>query len=484
MPLHHIGELQHRHLGIVAPVFLHQFHLESLGHASYLIGDESTGKALVLDPQRDVRAYFRVAREHGSRIAFAIDTHGHNDYLSGISEIAARAPGLSVLASAEGEFGYDHRPVRDGEVIEMGDVAFEVLHTPGHTPEHVSLLLRDRAVGDDPAVLLSGGALLVGDVARPDLLGGAAQTREGAAAMCEMLQTKILELPDHVEVFPTHVAGSLCGANIGARLSTTIGYERRTNPMLRRITSEDIFVRECLDLQDLPAVPPYWKRMRPENMAGPALLGMLAEPPALDVEQVAELQAKGALVLDTRQPESFAGGHVPGALNVGLGSSFSTWAGTVVPEGADVVLVLDRADDLWEATWQLLRIGYRSPIGWLSGGIADWRTSGHRIATLGQLSVHGARDRVATGELVLLDVRQPGEWRVGHAEGATFLTAAELPSRLDEVSRDRPVAVICGSGFRSSVATSLLVAEGRDAVTVVGGMTAWKAAGLPVVPEP
>jgi hydroxyacylglutathione hydrolase len=465
-------------------VFLHQFHLESLGHASYLVGDEQTGEALVLDPQRDVRAYFEVAREHGSRIAYAIDTHGHNDYLSGLSEIAARAPGLTVLASAEGSFGYEHRAVKDGETVEMGDVAFEVMHTPGHTPEHVSLLVHDRTVGEDPAVLLSGGALLVGDVARPDLLGGPAQTRESAATMCEMLQTKILELPDHVEVFPTHVSGSLCGANIGARLSTTIGYERRTNPMLRRITSEDIFVRECLDLQDLPAVPPYWKRMRPQNLAGPELLDVLAEPPALDVEQVSDLQAGGAVVLDTRQPESFAGGHVPGALNVGLGSSFSTWAGTVLPDGADVVLVLDRADDLWEATWQLLRIAYRAPVGWLSGGLADWRTSGHRIATLDQLSVHEARDRAAAGEVTLLDVRQPAEWRSGHAEHATFLTAAELPERLDQVPPGRPIAVVCGSGFRSSVATSLLVANGRDAVTVVGGMTAWKAAGLPVVSSP
>ena len=218
-------------------MFLRQFHLESLGHASYLIGDEVTGDALVLDPQRDVRAYFDAARDRGFRVAYAIDTHGHNDYLSGISEVVARAPGVTVLASAQGEYGYDHRGVRDGEIVEMGDVAFEVMHTPGHTPEHVSLVVRDRAVGDDPALLLSGGALLVGDVARPDLLGDAERTRESAVAMCEMLRSKILGLPDHVEVFPTHVAGSLCGGNIAARLSTTIGYERRTNPMLRRLTS-------------------------------------------------------------------------------------------------------------------------------------------------------------------------------------------------------------------------------------------------------
>lgn len=462
---------------------LRQFHLRSLGHASYLIGDEATGEALVLDPQRDVRGYFEAAREQGLRITYAIDTHGHNDYVSGISEVIARAPGLTVLASAEGQFGYQHRAVRDGETIEMGDVAFEVLHTPGHTPEHVSLLVHDRAVGDDPAVLLSGGALLVGDVARPDLLGSAAEIRANAAAMCEMLRTKILELPDHVEVFPTHVAGSLCGRSIGARLSTTIGYERRTNPTLRRLTSEDVVVRECLDLEDLPAVPPYWRRMRGQNLAGPELLGTLAEPPALDVEHVAKLQEGGAVVLDARQPESFAGGHIPGALNVGLGTSFSTWAGTVVPEGAEVALVLDRAEDLWEATWQLLRTGYRPPAGWLGGGMTAWRTSGRPIATLDQLTVHEAEERVSQGEVVLLDVRQPGEWHAGHVPDARFLTAAELPARLDEVPRDRPIAVVCGSGFRSSVAASLLKAEGRSVATVVGGMTAWRAAGLPVIGE-
>ena len=195
----------------------------------------------------------------------------------------------------------------------MGDVGFEVLHTPGHTPEHVSLLIHDRSVGEEPAALLSGGALLVGDVARPDLLGGAAPTREGAAAMCETLRTKILTLPDHVEVFPTHVAGSLCGGHIGERLSTTIGYERRTNPLLARITSEDVFVRECLDLANLPAVPPYWPRMRGQNLAGPASVGTVAEPPALTVEAFEKLRDGGAVVLDGREPEAFAGGHDPGS---------------------------------------------------------------------------------------------------------------------------------------------------------------------------
>ena len=464
---------------------LEQFHLENLGHASYLVGDDSSGEALILDPQRDVRPYLATARARGLRIAYVIDTHGHNDYLSGISEVVANVPDVTVLAPATGEYGYDHRPVRDGEFVEMGDVAFEVLHTPGHTPEHVSLLIRDRSVGEEPAALLSGGALLVGDVARPDLLGGAAQTREGAAAMCETLQTKILTLPDHVEVFPTHVAGSLCGGHIGQRLSTTVGYERRTNPILARLTSEDLFVRECLDLANLPAVPPYWPRMRGQNMAGPVLVGTVAEPPALTVEAFVKLRDGGAVVLDGREPEAFAGGHVPKSLNVGVGGSFPTWAGTVLPEGAEVLLVLDRSEDLMEATWDLLRIGYRPPVGWLADGMSAWRTSGHETDRLEQISVHELRRLLDEDAVELLDVRQPDEWAEGHIEGATFVTGGQLPSRLDEVpDDDRPLAVVCGSGFRSVVSSSLLRSKGRERVlSVVGGMDAWTAAGLPTVSE-
>lgn len=461
---------------------LRQFHLESLGHASYLVGDEATGDALVLDPKRDVEDYLRVARERGFRLAYVIDTHGHNDYLSGISELIARAPGIRPLAPALGTYGYDHRPLRHGEIVEMGDVAFEVLHTPGHTPEHVSLLIRDRAVGDEPAALLAGGALLVNDVARPDLLGSDERTRESAEAMRTMLRDVILTLPDHVEVFPTHVAGSLCGGNIGARLSTTVGYERRTNPVLRRVL-EDRPLDEVFGLDTLPAVPPYWRRMRAQNMAGPAPLGVVAEPPALTVDHVEKLMDGGAVVLDARQPEAFAGLHLPGSVNVGLGTSFATWAGTVLPEGADVVLVLDRPEDLWEATWQLLRIGYAPPAGWLAGGAAAWRTSGREVASLPQVTAQEAADALARGELRVLDVRQPAEWAEGHVDGATFVTGGELPSRLADLPAPdgRPLAVMCGSGFRSSVMTSVLRANGRDdAVNLIGGAEAWRAAGLPV----
>ncbi|PXY22632.1 MBL fold metallo-hydrolase [Prauserella muralis] len=462
-------------------MWFQQFYLESLGHASYLVGDERTGQALVFDPRRDVGGYHEAARRRGLRIAYACDSHGHNDYLSGLGELAGSANPPQLWGSAQGELGYAHRALADGEQIEFGDVGIEVLHTPGHTPEHISLLVYDRATSaDTPVLLLSGGALLVGDLARPDLLGGEEQARRHAEQFCDTIQRTLLPLPDHVEVFPTHVAGSLCGGNIGSRLSTTVGYEKQTNPTLAEVVERDEFVRECLRLDNLPAVPPYWRRMRERNLRGVEPLGAPAEPPALRPDDVAVAVEDGALVLDTRSPEAFGASHLPGAVNVGLGSSFATWAGTALPADADVVLVLDRDADLWEATWQLLRIGYREPRGWLAGGMTAWRTSARAIESIPQITVHELREELERDSVTLLDVRQPSEWASGHAEGAMFITGAELPDRLGEVPAEKPVAVACGSGYRSSVAASLLARErGQRVLNVAGGMTAWQRAGYP-----
>ena len=458
-----------------------QFYLPSLGHASYLVGDEATGEALILDAQRNVSEYYATARQQGLRIGYAIDTHGHNDYMSGITEVAARAD-VQLLGYHEAQLGYDHRSVKDGELIEIGDVAFEILHTPGHTPEHVSLLVYDRTTGgDEPAMMLSGGALLVGDLARPDLLGGADEARNAARDFCHTIQEKILwRLPDHVEVWPTHVAGSLCGGNIGSRLSTTVGYERKTNAVLTRVSSSEEFVEECIRLDNLPAVPPYWRRMRAQNLAGPELLGVLREPPALRPKEFAGHMRDGAVVLDARSSEAFAGGHIPRALNVGLSISFSTWAGTVLEEGANVLLVLEDPDQLWEATWQLLRTGYDPPVGWLSGGMQAWRTSAESVEATEELTVGHLRNLMDESDIAVLDVRQPAEWAEGHIPGATFITGAEIPERLAEVSTTGRLAVVCGSGYRSSAISSFLRARGHEHVqNVTGGMSAWRNAGLP-----
>ena len=466
-------------------MFFKQFYLQGLGHASYLVGSEETGEALVFDPQRDVSGYFVEARMQGLRIRYALDSHGHNDYLSGLTEVAERAD-VELMASSVGDIGYDHRPLRDGEQFELGEVGFEVMHTPGHTPEHISLLVYDRqASAEVPALLLSGGALLVGDLARPDLLGGHDQAEAAARQFCRTIQTKLLELPDHIEVFPTHVAGSLCGGNIGSRLSTTVGFERRTNEILARVSSKAEFVEQCLRLDNLPAVPPYWTRMRSQNLAGVAPLGVLREPPALNPDAVGQAVRDGAVVLDTRPPEAFGGGHIPGALNVGQGAAFPTWAGTVLADNARVVLVLDSAADLWPVTWDLLRIGYGLPAGWLAGGMMAWRTAALDIDQLPQITVHELKRRLDAGEVDLLDVRQPGEWAQGHVAGATFVTGGELPRRLGDVARTgRPLAVTCGSGYRSSVAASVLAAKTDvEVVNVLGGMSAWNTAGYPTTKE-
>jgi hydroxyacylglutathione hydrolase len=466
-------------------MFFKQFYLQGLGHASYLVGSEETGEALVFDPQRDVSGYFAAARMQGLRVRHALDSHGHNDYLSGLTEVGNRSD-VELLASAGADVAFGHRALRHGELFELGEVGFEVMATPGHTPEHISLLVYDRqASADTPAMLLSGGALLVGDLARPDLLGGREQAEAAAKEFCATIQTKILELPDHVEVFPTHVAGSLCGGNIGSRLSTTVGYERRTNEILAKVSSKGEFVEQCLRLDNLPAVPPYWQRMRRQNLAGVAPLGVLREPPALPPDAVEGAMRDGAVVLDTRPPEAFGGGHIPGALNVGAGAAFPTWAGTVLEAGATVLLVLDSPADLWPVTWDLLRIGYDTPAGWLAGGMMAWRTAAQDVERLRQITVHELAQQLDAESLDLLDVRQPAEWAEGHVRGARFITGAELPGRLDDVPRvGRPLAVACGSGYRSSAAASLIAAQSEvEVVNVLGGMSAWAAVGYPMTTQ-
>lgn len=459
-------------------MFFKQFYLESLGHASYFVGSEETGEALVLDVRRDVEVYFEEARNQGMRIRYASDTHQHNDYVTGICELPERGE-IQLLAGARSELGYPVEAMDDGDGLEMGEVMVEFMHTPGHTPEHISLLLTDRSRGDEPAILFSGGALLVGDIARPDLLGGEEETRQSAAMFCATLQHKILTLPDFVEVYPTHVSGSLCGGSIGSRLSTTIGYERRMNQLLAKLSDADHFVERCLELKDLPTVPPYWPRMRKLNVAGPPRLGVLADPPPLSVEEVEKMRQDGIVVLDCRSPEAFSA-HIPGALNVGVGNAFATWAGSVVPYDTPLVLVLETPADLWDVCWQLLRIGYDLPKGWLAGGMLAWRTAGMPIEVLPQWTIWQLRENMEKdSELLVLDVRQPAEWSEGHIPRAIHISGGEIARRADELPKDRPIATICGSGYRSSVAASLLKRRGYKAVfNVLGGMTGWEAEKL------
>ena len=457
-----------------------QFHNESLGHASYFIGSEMNGEALVLDTRRDVDIYFDEARSNGMRIAYAVDTHQHNDYVSGIREISSRSQ-VQLFAGSSASVGYVATILNDRERFRMGEVSFEVIHTPGHTPEHLCLVVTDLSRGEEPALLLSGGCLLVGDVGRPDLLGGNEAATANAGELWHTLNDRLMKLPDHVEVFPTHVAGSLCGGNIGSRLSSTIGYERRLNSWLKDMSLER-FVGKSIEAENLPAIPPYWRHMRRLNQEGPPLLGVLGEPPALDVGEFDRLRNEGINVLDCRSPEAFSA-HIPGALNAGAGTSFPTWAGTVLPFGQPYVLVLERAQDLWDICWHLIRIGYDLPKGWLAGGMMAWRTSGKELGLMPMLTVKGLRDEIdRRKDLFVLDVRQPREWASGHVPGACYVTGAEVSDRLSDVPKDRPIAVICGSGYRSSAVASLLSNRGyKEVYNVLGGMGAWRRSGFRTV---
>lgn len=436
-----------------------QFYLESLGHASYLLGSEETGEALVLDPRRDVDVYLDAARTHGLRLRYAVDTHQHNDYATGSLELAHRT-NARIMTGKNAPVRYDAIRAADGEALEIGEVLIQILETLGPTPEHISLLVTDRSRGEAPVLLLSGGALLVGDVARPDLIGGREQAERHASELCGMLQQKILPLDDHIEVYPTHVSGSLCAGHISSKLSTTIGYERRMNRMLTGLTSKGEFVQRCVDLKTLPAVPPYWRRLRVLNTEGPPLLGALPEVPPLPPDEVEQLRRQGLVVLDCRSPEAFGGAHIPGSLNAGLEPMFPTWTGTVLPLETSYLVVVEQERDLQTVIWDLLRVGFDLPKGWLAGGMKAWRTVGLPIQTIPQWTVWELRDGLKNDpQLLVLDVRQPAEWKAGHINGAIHITGAELPHRVDEVPRGRPMAVICSSGYRSSAAASLLTSS-------------------------
>lgn len=455
-------------------MYLQQFFIEGLGHASYLIGSDETKEAAVVDPRRDIQVYVEAAQRAGLRIRYALETHVHNDFLSGAKQLS-QALGAEHVASAEGGLTFPYHGVRDGDMLQLGELRLQVLFTPGHTPEHVSYLVSDTARADVPVLAFTGGDLLVGAVGRPDLLG-MELGRRLAPQLHDSLHDKLLKLADYVEVLPTHGAGSLCGKGISGKRTSTIGYERRFNPALQQ-PDKEAFVRYVLSGN--PGIPTYYRQMRPINQQGPAAW-RLPEARALTPEEIAHQIGHGAIVLDTRSNVAFGGGHIPDAVNIGLGPMFATWVGWLLSHEAPLVLVLERAE-LWEeAVTALARIGYGNVTGYLEGGLETWIGAALPLAHVPQWSVHELRERLAADALQVLDVRLDSEWEAGHIAGATHLMLADLPGQQPELDPTRPTAVVCGSGYRSSVAASLLKRQGfSEVVNVPGGMAAWEVAEYP-----
>lgn len=453
-------------------MFLHQFFVKGLGHASYLVGDPDAGRAAVIDPRRDVDAYLDLARDEGLRVTDVFETHVHNDYVSGADELR-RATGATVHVSGLAGLTRPHRALADGDEVRVGSLRFRAVATPGHTPDHLSFLVADLSRTDEDWILLSGGALLVGTAARPDLLGGLDEARRAAGELHATLRDRIAPLPDWIELYPTHGAGSLCGSGIGGKRWSTIGFERRHNPALGQ-PDADAFTRFILE--DQPAVPAHWRHMRPMNQAGATPMADLNLPRPMSGHEVAHAAGHGATVMDVRDPDLFATGHIPGALSVGLGDTFGTWAGAVAPIDRELVLVVDGSDDLDRAITQLRRSGFDRIVGWLQCGMPAWTGETATLSRVQPTEIPGAGATV-------LDVREANEWRDGHVPDAVHIPGAQLPSRIDEVPGG-PLLVICGSGYRSAIAASLLIANGREEIAhVVGGMDAYRSAGLPVATD-
>jgi hydroxyacylglutathione hydrolase len=460
---------------------LQQFVIEGLGHLSTLIADESAGVAAVVDPRRDVDVYLDAARSGRLRITHVVETHLHNDYVSGGRELAALTGASHVIGSGA-ELRHEHQPVRDGETFDLGSLRFRTLATPGHTPEHVSYAVADRSRADEPSLMLTGGSLLVGAVGRTDLLG-ASNAVPYAAQMHRSLHEVVLRHEDSVAVFPTHGRGSLCSTNIASTTWSTIGYERRHDPLLAPM-EVDAFARALLAGQ--PSVPRYFARMRPTNQAGPRLLGgVVPMPRPMSVEEAAQALDTGALLIDLRSPAEHVVAHVPGSLSIPAGSSFGTWLGWVVPDPDRPIVLLLGSEAEWDgAIRQALRIGFESIVGYVHGGFGAWAEAGRPREAGGALEAAGLARLLSSGGAeapLVIDVRQASEYEAGHVPGAIPIGAGDLPDRLDSLPRDRPIATICASGYRASVAASLLRGAGFPRVAwVAGGVPTWEAAGYPV----
>lgn len=468
-------------------MLMHQRFVPGLAIASYILGDEKTGEAVVVDPTRDVSDYVEYARKNDLHIKHIVETHVHADFVSGSRELKSRLNDEPTIhcSSHGGEQWtppYADEQVREGESLQLGDLRLEYLHTPGHTPEHVCIALHDTSRSREiPWLVFTGDFLFVGDVGRPDLLGAEAR-QELAHQLFGSVFEKLPRLPDFTEIFPAHGAGSLCGKAIGSRRSSTIGYESRFNPALQ-LKPEKEWTKALLD--QMPLAPPYFQRMKQVNRDGPAIIGVdLPGQHRWSAQTVYQRVCDDCLIVDVRSQEAFAAAHIPGSINIPLGDNLPTWAGWVLPYDRPILIVLDDPANMAAVTTHLLRVGLDDVQGYLDGGMTAWETNGFPLSRLDTISVQQLHDRmpdIQNGSLKLLDVRTEREWQAGHVDGATHIHGGQLQERLNEVHVDQPIFVTCNSGYRASIAASFLKRAGVEKVTnVIGGMSAWQSAGLPM----
>jgi len=466
-------------------MFVKRFFEPSIAQASYLIGCNANGEAIVIDANRDVDQYLEAAAQEGLRITHITETHIHADYVSGSRELAHRA-GATMYLSDEGDADWKYafiaegKPLHDGDRLQIGNIRVDVLHTPGHTPEHLSFLITDGAAADQPIAAVTGDFVFVGDVGRPDLLERAANIKgtmeAGARTLWKSLQ-KFAAREDWLQIWPGHGAGSACGKGISAIPSSTLGYERRFNWAFN-VKTEAEFVERVLEGQ--PEPPAYFANMKRVNKVGPVVLGPYQAPPKLADDRLVELLAAGKLVIDTRPSAQFAEQHVPGTLNIPLNASFVTWAGWLVPSTADLYLIVDdaTAGRLPEVSRLLALIGIDRITGWLGTSAV---TGSAVLRRTPQISVAELQPKAATGAVTVVDVRSANEWAGGHLPGAIHIPLGYLADRCRSLPANKPIVMQCQAGSRSAIGASLLERLGFPNVTnLTGGFEAWTAAGFPV----
>jgi hydroxyacylglutathione hydrolase len=451
---------------------------EGIAELSYLVGDDDEGIAAVFDPRADCDVYIEAAREAGVAITHIFETHIHADLVSGSRELCARLESAKIYASGEGgaEYGFEPERIKDGDRFTFGEVLVTVRHTPGHTPEHMSYLLAEADHPDEPWAVLTGDSLFVASAGRPDLLGEK-HTKQLAEQQFHTLHDFYLKLPDHVIIYPNHGAGSPCGADIGARLSSTIGYERKFNKFLQFADAKSF---TDYAIRTAPPVPHYYPVMKRVNAEGPKVLGNLPRVPGLPTQAFKEaIEKKAGVLVDVRNILAFGGGHIAGALNIPGTPILSIWAGWMLDPEEPVLLVMESDDDLEKIVRLFVRTGYTKFAGYLIGGMKAWHLAGFPLERIGQMSVHELNARKSS--LQVVDVRSPGEWKKGHVPGACHIFVPELGKRMSELDRGKPTAVYCGSGYRASIATSILKRQGfKELWNVPGSWEAWKKAKLPV----
>jgi len=455
-------------------MYFEQFYLGCLAHASYMLA--SGEEAVVVDPQRDVDIYLQAAEEHGIKIRHIFETHLHADFVSGHKELAART-GATIYIGARAEARFPHVNVQDGFELRAGKLRIGVLETPGHTPESVCLVITDEEKSAQPWAVLTGDTLFLGDVGRPDL-STSHTPAELAGLLYDSLHNKVLKLADEVLVYPAHGAGSLCGRNMRAERSSTIGTERLTNYALQ-IKSREEFIRQLTS--NLPARPEYFLQDAEINRDGASPLSALSEPAPISPLQLKSLLDEGVIALDVRSGDQFASAHVPGSINIALSGQFASWAGTVLGLSSRPVLIAESAEQVSEARLRLARVGIEDTRGYLQGGVQGWTEAGLPTAVLPQITVETLQERILGGESQVLDVRREPEWQAGHLADAAWWPLDNFKVSAPEIDRDAVIAVHCKGGYRSMIACSLLQRAGfRNITNVIGGFDAWQRANLPV----